>query len=252
MLFDHRATVKFQAVPFVGAGGLIAKLPELRKLQPRLGGNYGPALQQLEAIHALYADKITVGVMLSDGRPGDSPASSVGHVHQMKKRIGSKLLVHSVMFGPDANGHGSCLEKIAETGGGTYHANDKLDAKALQTTFLRLSASVSTMRSSVLAFGENALKRIPEKQLEAQEEAPWSQPTEDQLSQSTASRKVRGRFVLPAKAAQEGEELKLERSEIERTAYLHKKPFAQGGQRYASHLWLVAFPGDVAMLIPVG
>lgn len=96
---------------------------------------------------------------------------------------------------------------------------------------------MSTLRSSVLAFGEKALKRIPEKMLESEEKAAWEEPTLEQLQQSDAIRAVKGYFFLPPKG---GSEMDLQRAGEERVAYLHKKPFAQGAQRYAFHLWWAA------------
>ncbi len=81
------------------------------------------------------------------------------------------------------------------------------------------------MRSSILAFGEKALKRIPENQLEA--DVAMTQPTETALQESMVARQIRGFPMHPAK---DDPKLDLERTDCERVTYLHKKPFAEGAQ----------------------
>ena len=124
------------------------------------------------------------------------------------------------------------LAKREELGGESFHANENLDATALQRTIVRLSASVSTPRSSVLTLGESALKCIPEKAMEPND--AWEQTALEELIKPATSRKVKGQFMLPAKS---GSELDLQPTATEGVAYLHRNPFAEGAMLYASHLW---------------
>eukprot|EP00931_Biecheleriopsis_adriatica_P122656 TRINITY_DN97663_c0_g1_i1.p1 TRINITY_DN97663_c0_g1~~TRINITY_DN97663_c0_g1_i1.p1 ORF type:complete len:680 (+),score=143.85 TRINITY_DN97663_c0_g1_i1:50-2041(+) len=233
VVFNIKADVVLKKVPLSGHGGLLQQLPQLRKKEPRLGGNYMPALQQLTALAWEEPDFITVGVMLSDGRPGDCPRTSLSYLKTVRQDLGHKCMLHSVMFGPEATGiHASTLKQLSETVSGTYYANEKLDATALQSTFCRLSASVSTLRSSVLSLGENALKQIPKKQLEAED--LWKKMSEEERCKPPTSHKVSGNFMLPDAGASE---LELKPKGVKREAWMNEKPFAEGAQRYAFHLW---------------
>jgi len=236
VLFNDKAWVEVSKRPLSGPDGLLKQMARLRGTLPRFGGQYLPALKQLEGM--VDPAGVTVSVMLSDGRPGDGRPAIEQQMKHMQKSFGSKCILHTVMFGPEASGtHASCLENLASAGGGSYYANEQLDAIAFQRTFSRISASVSTLRSSVLAFGEKALRQIAKKEMEP--DVNWK-GREEEAKKPEISRPVTGHFMVPDKG---GSELDLKRMVMKGTArevFLHHKPFAEGAQRYAFHLlWWV-------------
>lgn len=235
VLFNTQATVALDSVPMGGASGLQSHLQDIQEnTTPKWGGDYLPPLRALQsqALARTRGGGVSIGVLLTDGRPGDSPQKAVKLVEALRKDSGSRCLLHTVMFGPTDKGAEKILKNLADVGGGSFHANVKLDASALQLTFCRLSASVSTLRGTVLEFGEAALRPLPQRPREAED--LWQTASREELLQRKVCREVTGYIMLPAPG---GSELDLEPRGEKRTAFLHEKPFGEGALRWAFHLW---------------
>mmetsp|Transcript_3555 Transcript_3555/g.10166 ORF Transcript_3555/g.10166 Transcript_3555/m.10166 type:complete len:682 (-) Transcript_3555:35-2080(-) len=219
---------------------LLGKILAVRNATvPKWGGKYSVALN---AFQQLIAGGVSIGVLLSDGRPGDPEKVYQGIMMDMKVQHGAKCILHTVSLGPEVTGHhAQGMDSLARTGGGTFTCNDRLDTKILKETFSRLSAMVSTLRSSVLMFGEKALKPVPPKELEPVD--AWREMSQEERVKPEVSREMAGHIMLPPADNPKGE-LAAAKGDARR-AFLHWKPFAQGAQRYAFHLWWLAMSQGV-------
>ncbi|CAK0864732.1 unnamed protein product [Prorocentrum cordatum] len=123
----------------------------------------------------------------------------------------------------------SCLRRLAVAGGGSFHHGcDAGIADHLQGIFCRLSASVSALRGTLLELGDEALKPLPAKLLEAPE--AWktaSQKELDDISQPCWS--------WPCVETPGSSSGSLVPQGDGKRMFLHRQPFAQGALRYAFH-----------------
>lgn len=217
---------------------------ELRKVRqavrPKGGGIYMDALRAFSELAS--PSGVTVGVLLSDGVPSESMRDFdcagtpnvdrvLGYMRALRGQLGQKCILHTVGFGKfDA----TCLRALACDGGGTFHSNNDLQSSALRNTFRRLFGVVSTLRATVMEFGEGALEPLPPREMEPTE--AWEQASPEELER--ASRQLKAWIMMPPK--QKGStDAELVPVEPPTSACVHIKPFAEGGLRYAFHFFLL-------------
>ncbi|CAE7470299.1 ak1 [Symbiodinium natans] len=192
----------------------------------------GRYLQALAAFRSLLSGGLTIGILLSDGEPTEviwehRPSSCIEEVmRSMRHEFGNMCILHTVGFG---NFGMQTLQSLARLGGGTFHSSEVVHEK-LQSIFGQLATSVSTLHSSLITFGDEAMTPIPAKdtgELKQDLEPP------DAWRGTPPELRRRARPCWAWLMVEEGGEL-LARGEA-RLVYLHHKPFAQGALRYAYH-----------------
>eukprot|EP00931_Biecheleriopsis_adriatica_P114744 TRINITY_DN90659_c0_g1_i1.p1 TRINITY_DN90659_c0_g1~~TRINITY_DN90659_c0_g1_i1.p1 ORF type:complete len:504 (-),score=61.72 TRINITY_DN90659_c0_g1_i1:141-1652(-) len=184
-------------------------------------------LEALAALRTLSTQRVNVGVLLSDGSPSDR-AGLVPFMHRLRAEMGHRCSLNTVGCGSfDMR----ILHELAATGGGTFHELRNLNKGRLRQVFSQLAASFSTLRNSVLRFGDDAMTRLPEKQMEPDDF--WQRASPEELE--TASQACWAWVMLPQSS---GTGVELKPSGNAKLIRLHKRPFAQGALRYAFHLFL--------------
>lgn len=187
---------------------------------------------------------VSVGVLLSDGVPsedmldydnvstGATPKRDkiLATLRHLRREFGPKCVLHTVGLG---SFNFECLRSLAKEGGGQFFGNSQLNSNILRSTFRRLFATVSMLRGTLLAFGANALRPLPKKELEPIN--AWQQAQGDE---SNVRQKHQAWVMLPSRDSPHGD---LHAQEPPNEALKHRKPFAEGSLRYASHLF-IKFP----------
>ena len=88
------------------------------------------------------------------------PSSCIEEVmRSMRHEFGNMCILHTVGFG---NFGMQTLQSLARLGGGTFHSSEVVHEK-LQSIFGQLATSVSTLHSSLITFGDEAMTPIPAK-----------------------------------------------------------------------------------------
>jgi len=226
-IFDDIFEVKFRRRK--ANSNLQALLQEVRATNVLRGtGRY---LKALEAMRSLIAEGMNVGILLSDGEPTEvlweerSPACIEEVIVGMRREFGNMCILHTVGFGAFDT---SCLRNLAVAGGGTFHDSRAIDGAKLRSIFGMLCTSVSTLRSTLLAFGEEASKPLPARELEPPDVWRTASPKElQEMSQPC--------WAWPMLESTESQSGDLVPRGEGKKMFLHRKPFAQGGLRYAFH-----------------
>lgn len=261
VLFNDTSEVAISREPTQG-DGLRAELEALRLMvRPSGGGSYRKALRAFREM--CCGDGVTIGVLLSDGMPSETlihgnDAVIFDEMDDIRREFRERCKLHTLGFGRfDA----SCLRRLARSGDGTFLDNPTLDAAELRGAFQQISTHVSTLRTSVLTFGSAALVPLPPREMEEPEVWEKAPPSEwetlgnphwawlmldDDGTSSSSSASPRPSC---SDSAPTGGALKVV-GEPRRVIY-HKKPFAQGGLRYAFHLFLSPTEGKRDMHLVV-
>merc|ERR1711971_487203 len=123
-----------------------------------------------------------------------------------RQERGSKWILHTVGFG-------------------------RFDAQCLEDLARHISIMVSTLRSTVLTYGEKALTPLPPREKEPVD--LWLRASREELQE--ASQALWAWIMLPPEGGgAEGLEPRGEARQVK----LHLRPFAEGALRYAFHLFL--------------
>lgn len=223
--------------------GLRKKLREAQKTTfPSGGGRYVEALWGLKNLS--HFCEVNVGILLSDGVPTEElidkdPSPILKLMAQIRRQLGERCKLHTVGFGRfDA----TCLKQLAAAGSGRFFDNQTLDASMLRHAFLKLSEVVTTLRTSVLTFGAAALEKLPPRDMEPQDawqsacEAEREQMAEPHWAWIMIGEDAPSSSSSSSKAISDGSG-GLRPVGDARLVQLHKKPFAQGGLRYAFHVF---------------
>ncbi|CAE7451613.1 ak1 [Symbiodinium necroappetens] len=191
--------------------------------RPKGTGRY---LEALAGFRSLVSGGMTVGILLSDGEPTEviwehRPTACIENAMcAIRQEFGNTCILHTVGFGDFGM---SMLQSLARLGGGTFH-DCQVVHEQLQSIFGQLGTSVSTLHGSLLGFGEEALTRVPPKDLEPP----------DAWRGSASELRSRARPCWAWLMIQRGED-DLRACGDARLVYLHHQPFAQGALRYAYH-----------------
>lgn len=267
-VFNDDYAVKLSREATLG-GRLREKIRGLRGgVRPGGGGYYLTALQALQ--HLASDADVSVAVLLSDGVPseelmGRDGSAILGGMQRIRRKFGERVKLHTMGFGSFDS---TCLRQLAEAGRGSFFANPALDAGELRTAFQQVSTHVSTVRTSVLTYGAAGLEELPPLEMEAPdawEAVPpaeretlgrahwaWIVVGQDELMGSSGGASGSGNAGAAGAGAEGDDDLSdlKPRGDARRVIY-HRKPFAQGGLRYAFHLFLSSKEGQRDMHLVV-
>ena len=156
-VFAERCEIKLARCPIDSR--LLEQLKIIRKScypKPDIdGGGSTMYMEALTALRKLSTEHVNVGVLLSDGSPSDAPGL-VPFMQRLRAEMGKKCILNTVGCGSFDM---SILKDLATTSGGSFHSLRSINAGRLRQVFCQLAASFSTLRNSVLRFGEGAGRR---------------------------------------------------------------------------------------------
>jgi len=231
-------------------GRFLTRVRQLRgAVSAKGGGRYLEALKTLREHCA--AGAVNIGILLSDGvsteeLSGEGRGGILASLGDIRLEFGDRFKLHTVGVGKF---DGTCLRALASAGHGEFHENMDMNPGQLRGTFMQLFSAVSTLRTTVLAYGAEALVPLPPREMEEQE--CWRGASAEQraaMAEDFWAWLMLGDDDSAAARNKDSGTLQSEimdlkpRGEAQQVS-LHKKPFAAGGLRYAYHLFL-ATPGQ--------
>ena len=122
------------------------EVKDLSSIPPKFGGKYGMAFNGLASVldtEPRAKDWTNVGVLLTDGKPGDTSSFFVPLGLQLKKRYGVEFQL--ISFGTEG---GSVMKMLTKSLNGTHH-EASFAKQEIISTFQHISAHCSTLRGDV-------------------------------------------------------------------------------------------------------